>query len=376
MRLANVLLCCMLIGLCLRMVSRQTTSPWPAAGLALTLTPVVMYASSTVAPHGLEILAGMLMWTTGLVIAYGRRRTAGHWWLLALAMSLVATLHTTGPLWCVLFGACFLVSNGGRTALRRAWATHRAHLLGAASAAVVVGALDAVWTLVQGTNIRGGENGQLGTVPVSDLLSENVLWVFQTIGAVPFRNQHIPIAAMAATLIVFLLVLVLAARRAVASEGIVIAVLVLGFFGAGITTTVLTYDKFGLAWQGRYALPFACGLPLLCSWLISHSRPTRLTTMLPPLLWALFVAINGWSLVAVLDGQRAWEPPLDWTAPPTLLLVAFGVTAAIPVALAHRQRGQRPVDIPLEPISTTNSEHQAHTGRVLAGSSILSKENS
>ncbi len=96
--------------------------------------------------------------------------------------------------------------------------------------------------------------------------------------------------------------------------------------------------------------------------------------MLPPLVWAMFVAVNGWSLVAVLDGQRAWEPPLDWSAPPSLLLVAFGVAAAVPVVLAHRRRDERPLDLPLSRVGTADVRPHAHAGASLAGSSTRPEE--
>ena len=42
-----------------------------------------------------------------------------------------------------------------------------------------------------------------------------------------------------------------------------------------ITLTVLSYASEAFAWQGRYALPLAIGLPMLAGWSLSE-RGTRL----------------------------------------------------------------------------------------------------
>jgi hypothetical protein len=99
--------------------------------------------------------------------------------------------------------------------------------------------------------------------------------------------------------------------------------------------------RFGFGWQGRYTLPFAVGLPILCGYTLAEEpgrilKRGRLTLVLASaFVVAHFLAFwqNLRRYAVGYDGPVAFWFDADWTPPlPSLLLLAG--YALVLVALA------------------------------------------
>jgi hypothetical protein len=128
------------------------------------------------------------------------------------------------------------------------------------------------------------------------------------------------------------------ARQKLVLLGVVLATLVLP-----IVSETLTADRYGYAWQGRYALPIAIGIPILAGWIIDASdrrslRIERLgvtaisvgvsALLLLALTAMLASLIHGAdaSLVQALAGG-SWAGPVEPAA-----LVLFALAACVSLA--------------------------------------------
>lgn len=90
-----------------------------------------------------------------------------------------------------------------------------------------------------------------------------MLWFAQSIGAFPIRDQPAPLPVYALWTIPLALVIVMGARRADRRLRVAMLALAVGWVTIPVAASWLTYDTLGFAWQGRYALVLAVGLPLL-----------------------------------------------------------------------------------------------------------------
>lgn len=347
MRVLTAVLCSGLLLLALVRLVGRARSRWPLAGLALALTPVTLYGSATVAPNGVGFVAGITAWAVVLTMMYGAGQRASDWWVLAVALGIIGSTHTTGPLWALLIGLSVLSLPRGREALARGWRERRPHLVGAAVLALGVGLLDVGWTLSQGTNLSNANDDlALGAMPWDELPGQALSWVVQTMGAVPFRNELLPLATIAATFVLFALVLGLGFRHAGRPERRVLAGLCVAFVLVGMAVSLVSYDGNGWVWQGRYALPALAGVPMLCAWILQRV-PGRLGGMLPAVIWTSFVGVQTWSLVHVARHElRVLPAGFPWTPPPVSLLLGAGLAAAALVLVGLRRAAPLSVATP------------------------------
>ena len=115
-------------------------------------------------------------------------------------------------------------------------------------------------------------------------------WVLQSIGVFPGSNEVAPVPVYAVFVVLYLGLVVLAWR---AARGRTRAALVL-IMGVSavlpLLLTVLTWDNLGLAWQGRYGLPYAMGLFLIAGQSLDR-RPPKWAALSSPsallLSWGL-----------------------------------------------------------------------------------------
>lgn len=341
MRILTALICWGLLVPCLRRLTRRTSSPWPLAGLAVALTPVTLYGSATVAPNGVGFVAGIAAWTIALTMLYGSSIRGRDWWLLAISLGIVGSTHTTGPLWALLIGIVLICLPRGRQVLAAAWSTRRTHLLGAASLSLAIGLFAAGWTLSQGTNLRNGNDDLgLGPMPWEALPAQLLSWIVQTIGAVPFRNELIPLPAIAALFVLFVVLMTAALRRADRMEQLVLSGIAAAFVLLGTAISFVSHDGNGWAWQGRYALPLCVGLPLLAGWILAREPAGQPARPLSALIWTTIVVVQTWATVDVSRHVLEVNPEsLTWTPPPTAGLVAVGGVGAALIAAGLRWAG-------------------------------------
>jgi hypothetical protein len=189
-----------------------------------------------------------------------------------------------------------------------------------------------VWVMTSKVN----SPGQLEAVERSnfwDLLPTAMLqWVFQAIGAFPFRDEPAPTVVYAIGLLVLITFSVIAVRAAVRNNRLTaaIALTVIGSFAAPALLTWATFAELGLSWQGRYGMTFTAGLFLLFGLALDRGEfPVRRAPVV--------VAVCGWvamqvvSQASVLDQQREDHYLIEvtgWWNPSVLVLIVLGSIAA------------------------------------------------
>lgn len=289
--------------------------------LLVSMTPMLAYSFAVIAPNGLEMAAGLLTWCSLLACARGdntRAAVAGA----VVGSLLLTTLRTFGPLWWLLTVIALLawLDPGRRKALVRGVPVRL--ILGVGLLGCI---LSAGWTLLNRTNFIDTAAAARSPVSPVELATLVTVWTLQIIGAFPLRGIPAPplvyliwLAALAIALWVSL------AKGHNRARAVVVVALLLPVLLPAVGT-LMTSDWVGALWQGRYALPFAVGLPLLAASNIAASYLSpRATSWLIAALGVGHFA----SLRSVLEHSQSWyQPWADRSAWP-LLAAAFIWSAA------------------------------------------------
>jgi hypothetical protein len=287
-----------------------------------------------------QISGGLLTWAAALGLCRAADRGSRHrlLGLFVLGTAVQLSVHSTGPMWAFLTFVMLALLPEVRRSVVRLWNASRGWLLGSGLVLGAVGIADVLWTVGQKTNLVG-DDGNFGHADFAGMAVSQPLWVLQTIGSVPFRNQYAPVPVFAISLVLFLFFLVLALRFATRPQRVVVLSMIVVFFVVPTVLTIVTFDELGAAWQGRYALPFACGLALLSGWILDaqHER-LRVTKALPGLTAVGFGVAQAIAIYGVVNVQRPGWPPHDtWTAPGEVLIISLSAVATLLLCLAVMQ---------------------------------------
>jgi hypothetical protein len=234
------------------------------AGVALVATPMVTNLNGSLNPNGLEISAGVLLFTTLCALLRGvvtRRLIVGT----GIAAALMLTVRALGPvLLAVDVAACLLVAGGARTLTL--WRDRAARLILAGFVLAGV-AFVAVWTFAS----RGPDVAPVaaravgGNIPKQIATDRVPFYVNQVVGQFGYGETTISQYA-----IVFWYLL----AGAVVIPALIWSGwrlrLVLGALGAFCLAMLVAMDLYfaplnGWFAHGRYALPTAVGLVLLAA---------------------------------------------------------------------------------------------------------------
>ena len=350
MRLVGLLLCWGLLLASLRSLARWA-SPLVGLTLCLGLTPSVFYAGAAVAPNGLEMVSGVALWTALATIAHDRQDQALDRLTVMLAVvscSLLLSLRSLGPLWAALILALALV----------AWPTLWSRLLRLARSRLGVAALSWLvavsigslwWIRTQGSLEVGTSDA--GTVELARRLQlslrETVVWTFQFMGAFPYRNNPSRPLVYLFLLVVITTVLVVAIRRGTRRERWALTLTIVLSYAVPFAISVATIERFGTAWQGRYALPFLLGTLVIGGVVLGR----RITAPRPWVLClgaALIAAAHTIATVHVLELERSLfertsTPPWPLDVHPALLgtvVVCGSVLVSVPFVTTALNRSR------------------------------------
>lgn len=337
MRAATAVLCSTLLLGALWVSVRFGRSLWPTVGVISVLTPVFLYATSVAAPNGIQMSAALVLWCCGsaLLGATARGRELPLLGLLAAAVPLVVATHTTGPLWAALsFGVLALLGP-------RDWVDLWRRRRGAVSALLAWLAfttlLSSAWTLTAQPNLHG-DSGDFKGLTALDVIQAMVLWIFQSIGALPFRNEWMPPLVFAISLVTFSIFVIGAAVHARARERLALGIVVVLSFAVPVALTLISFERLGLVWQGRYTLPFAVGLAVVAASVLDrHASELGRLRVLIPVIVVGFALGQTISLVAVHDRPfQGWPDSHTAPSPPVAALIAAGFVAFVLIAAGMR----------------------------------------
>jgi hypothetical protein len=347
MRAMAALLCALVLALAAWCLTTWARGSWAFVGLLVGLTPTLIYSTTLPAPNGLEMAAGVLLWTALLGLG-GRDAISAallrrERWLLAaatLSVALLAGLRALGPVWVVLILACVVAVRGPRPLLAVA-RRHRGQLALAAALAVVISVSVLLWNRGNVPVPPGAKNGEIDTSWVQVVRWPN--WILGSIGAFPYRDQPAPAVVYLLVLLVLLTLLVAAVRRGASAgrRGVVVAA-VLSLLVPSVLVAVTLQDRGGI-WQGRYSLPFTAGVMLLAGLVLDRVRwRSDRRDVRPQAVAVVMLAVA--QAVSVVNVQLAeldravsaddggWlHPPAAGTA--LLMAVAWVVLGAVTLSL-------------------------------------------
>jgi len=242
-----------------------------AIGLAVAVTPMVLFVNGTVNPSSLEISAAIAAWTSACALlaspAEGRidRRLVLR---IAVAFSALGLSRLFAPMWiAAILGTVGII--GGITLLRR-WLQDR----GVQVAAVVIAVAtlsQLAWNLV----VRPVDTGTSVEITQYELIRDTIgrsgFFYESMIGNFGWLNVKAPYL----TIVVWTAAigLLLALGLSVSSRRASVALLLVAAATA-LLPVVSEYREvpiIGPFWQGRYTLPLAVGVPIVGAYLIGAS---------------------------------------------------------------------------------------------------------
>lgn len=305
----------------------QTAVPRLALlGAGVALTPMALSLFGVVNPSALEIACAFCAWSALLAVvlhpdpALLRRRML----TATAALAVMVNLRASAPLFALLLVAT-VVAVAPWPVLRDV-VRARVTRLGLATG-VLAGAASATWVLGVGT-LQGpvGRYPELAETSVAARAAtgRSVEYLRQMVGVFGWLDAPAPALTFLVwgTAVAVLVVLAAAATRSRRLR-LVVLVVALALVALPVGLQLPGAEDAGLIWQGRYLLPLAAGLPLLCALLLAREQPgllqlARLDAVLVPALLLAHVAALYWVLrryAVGADGRllvtaAPWETPV------------------------------------------------------------------
>lgn len=341
MRLIGAVLTGAFVATAITALRRTGASRIVAVGLAIAITPMVLFVSSVVNPSAPEIAAAIAVWVCGYLLVRSAAEGVDRRLVTAVGIAgcVLALSRQLGPLWLALIALTLLgVSNrdGLRNLARSVWAR-------VWGASIVVASLVQVgWdVIVKPLDVTRSGHHHHVDMATTDVLRITFGRTFpryrEMIGWFGWLDTPAPTMTWVPwTILLGLLVVAVvlwSTRRQVAVLfGLLAAIVIVP---AAIETP--TYADAGtLTWQGRYTLPLAIGVPILAAGMLSTSERAR-QLVNSRLVWTIGIVLAVAQVVAfgqnlrrytvgtdgpiAFWGSARWSPPL----PRLFLIVAFAV---------------------------------------------------
>jgi hypothetical protein len=316
-RLASGALSAAMLALAVVSLRRCRGAPLLGAGIALAMTPMVLYLAGVVNPSGLEISSAISAWVAVMALRSEPAGTVPASVVGALGISTIVLMLTRGlsPLWVgfIGLGLIALVGRQGRELLgRRCVQVWLAGSVAASGAALAWDLYADPFLIVPASPLPHGT----GTSQLFVLALDRVeLLVTSSIGDFGWLGTPSPFAVivtwLAALGAVVLLSTCLARRRdAVVAVGTVVAWVVVP-----VVLIMLQARSDGIVGQGRDFMALGVGIPIVAG-AVAGDR---------------FVGITG-PLNAFASTPDAWHPPV----PGLVLLLVFSFAIAASVYILRR----------------------------------------
>ena len=344
MRLAGALMCSVLLGLTLMAISLWSRRRMLSVGLLCALPPTAVYLFSMVNPNGLEIAAAICLWCSGLVLVLERLDDPPRGLVLVVTVSAVVLICTRGlsPLYAVLILAA-LGALAGPAAIRRLFG--RRDIRRAALVLVVVGAgavtwvlaAHALWLLPSGPSV--GPHASDVTI-IAKAFAQTHAWLEQMVGVLGWDETYMPTWTYRIWAVVVILLVLIAVRSRERRALLVLASLIALSLLLPVVLSLPQARIVGIAWQGRYTLPLAVGVPLLAAWL----GGTAGNAPHPRIRLALVLALACASVLGYLETLRRyavgtrgpiyffggpWHPVEGWALALVWYVAGYGLLCAV-----------------------------------------------
>jgi hypothetical protein len=338
------------------------------AGLVAAATPMLAHLAGAVNPNGLEIAAGIGLFSAGIPLLLGPARgpRAPAIWLFGVSAVLLATLRSLGPAW-LFFGLLALLTPPPRALVKRLWREPRVLLkrlrrerlvFGWSIGIAVAVVLSVLWITLMRTGelvtpAAGHPTFTLAGAAMRYIINWGNTYLMGLVGVAGWFDISMPspfywaYIAFAGSLVVFALAV---GGWAVRWRFFVI------FFGAVVVPGVMQVaeaNTVGFIIGGRYMLPLLVSMPLLGAFVLEREMFTArqahsMTKLLCVALLPMHLVLLVFGMVRWQSGTQfthlnpfggSWHPPTGSVAPLVLmtaglLLVGFMTWHAPPRAAA------------------------------------------
>ncbi|MFJ7908269.1 DUF2142 domain-containing protein [Kitasatospora sp. NPDC096204] len=358
MRLISAAICSALVASAVVSAAEWRRRSLSILGVVAAATPMSLFMFGVVNPSGPEIAAGILVWSAAVALLMNpdpqllSRRVAR----LGIGAVVLISIRPLGLIW--LSGAVFFALLLGRRGVLGDILRHRATWAwGAVAAVSAVVAL--VWSSTHPDNST--INAPSNFTPLSaarQTFDNGLLYMKQMIGYFGWLDAEPPAATLLLWCAVAIALVLLALCYARLRETLAVLGILVGIVAIPLVAQAMQAEKVGMIWQGRYLLPFAVGLPIVCA-AICHERLPRggFAWRRLMVLCSLALALADfagfiWALRrnTVGTGGSFFISPAHWSPPfvgwqPWVLVYGAGVLAlGLLVALSDRKGTDRPQD--------------------------------
>lgn len=371
-RLVSALSCWVFLCLAVRLAwNREAPS---LVGIALAVTPMVLFTASIINPSGLEIATGLAFAAAVLRLRQHERPPAWVWAATAVSGFTLSLSRSPGPVWVVVDLVVLTLLLSWRETGRRLRAQPVAATI--TLLVLVLGiVLNRIWEGLYGSRLRLtlAEVRALGR-PSRTLLDTLFR---QQVGNFGWTETPMSPTLVFAWFALVLLLVVLALVLGTWRERIVLVLTTVGAVAVTIGLQVVFLAGTGFGAQGRHVLPVTVMVPLLAGHILAEHR-TRIPAHPRPrpqilggssaavvgLLVAVLVAVvqvGGWYTNSRRNAVGAagprwffshpeWQPPLGWYPWLAITVVAGALTVialCLPGGLLPARPG--PTDPPPDP---------------------------
>ena len=266
----TVLLSALLLGLAVWSAAATPRSGRVLLSLGAAVTPMTIYLMGGVSPQAPEIAAAAGVWISGWALLVGRTQfNSGTIIRFTISVCAMALCRPLSVLWLVVIVVSLLIAFFRPCH----WLAFRESLLAklCAGAAFVACLAQTIWVLSAGalTQATAGVHMSTGEA-LAKSMSRQFSRLVQMIGLFGWLDT----AAWWPVYIVWFVVmiclvataLVLGMRR----ERVAFVLVALGSMAIPVTAEMITHERTGFAWQGRYTLPLFIGTILMSGMIASR----------------------------------------------------------------------------------------------------------
>lgn len=340
MRLVSALLCTLPLAMGLRSLAEMPVRRWAVTGAAVAVTPMVVFLASAVNPGSLEIAAGLGLWATLLAaLHHPAPELTGRRWLRAgVLVALLVNSKALAPLFlAIIVLTCVALLPWSRT-----WAAIKDRRSWPGLAVGAAGTLLAlVWTATAGGVTGSGEvafpDRDLATA-FEDVTRSTTYYVQNMIGYFGWLDSRPPHTVYTWVTAVVGILFVLALAGGNRRQRLVLGALGLSVVALPIILQVPQAQYLGYAWQGRYLLPVAVGVPLAAGVIADRvlaGVPRRISVATSFLVVGAMLTVHVVSFASnlrryVAGADARWFEPVEtpWAPPLPSLVLVVGFTAA------------------------------------------------
>ena len=269
MRFASVALMAALLASAVASLRRAESARFRLVGLLASVTPMVLFINASVNPNGPEIAAALALWVSGAVLVRELEQGAEIDGRLVLRIGIAATIlavaRQDSPLWLGLIVVTLGLLAGWRH-VRSMWRSRGLRIWGTVVVLCTVAQL--AWVIGVGTLAADHSVffplDVAGSAAARTSIGNTFWWYHQMIGYFGWLDTPSPeLTVFLWTLVIgglVVLALGLGARRWVLATLAVLGVTI----ALPIVLECAQSQGYGTGhWQGRYALTFAVGAPIL-----------------------------------------------------------------------------------------------------------------